>query len=114
VPGFVQVLDRQLRIVRANQRLREAFGARRGQFCYAVYKRRDQPCDGCPALLAFADGQEHTTPQARVDLRGTETPCLMTAAPLVVAGGVTGDEHAHYVIEMSVMLGGPLTPPSPD
>jgi PAS domain-containing protein len=105
VPGFVAVLDRQLRIVRANQRLREAFGARRGQFCYAVYKRRDRPCDGCPALLAFADGREHTAPQVRLDAHGRETPCLMTAAPLLVAGGVAGDEHAHYVIETSIILG---------
>jgi signal transduction histidine kinase len=82
VPCYVAVLDRDLRIVRANRRMRQAFRAVRGGRCYEVYKRRDQPCPDCPVLKSFQDGQDHTSTHAGVTASGEELHYVVTASPL--------------------------------
>ena len=100
VPCYVTVVDRNLRIVRANRRMRETFGGRRGAHCYEVYKRKNEPCPDCPTLKAFADGSEHTSKQVGVTSAGTEAHYIVTASPL--AGAETaGASDIRYVVEMS-------------
>ena len=55
VPCYVAVINRDLRIVRANELLRQTFGERTGEHCYEVYKHRSERCPDCPALKTFAD-----------------------------------------------------------
>ena len=100
VPCYVTVLDRYLRIVRANRRMRETFGGRRGERCYQVFKRRDEPCADCPALKAFADGADHTSTQVGVTAAGTEAHYIVTASPLAGAEDA-GASGIRYVVEMS-------------
>jgi PAS domain S-box-containing protein len=50
VPCYVLVIDRSFRILRANEKFREAFGETEGKFCYEVCKRRKSPCRHCPAF----------------------------------------------------------------
>ncbi len=97
VPCYVQILDRNLRVVRANERQRETFGDSEGRYCYEVYKRRTTRCHPCPALLAFQDGRVHTSEQVGITKDGQQALYVVTAAPL--ARGV--DEIAH-VIEISM------------
>jgi len=41
-----------------------------GGLCYKVAAQRDEPCEGCGALMAFADGETHETErQSPVDGR---------------------------------------------
>jgi signal transduction histidine kinase len=100
VPCYVTVLDRDLRIVRANKRMRETFGGHRGEHCYQVYKRQAKPCPECPALKAFEDGADHISRQVGITTTGIETHYLVKASPLVGIGAAGGTD-IRYVVEMS-------------
>lgn len=82
VPCFVAVLNQDLRIVRANERLRETFGETTGQHCYEVYKHRSEKCDNCPAELTFQDGKTHTSEQIGINKNGEVTRYVVTSSPL--------------------------------
>ncbi|MEW6235054.1 MAG: ATP-binding protein [Candidatus Omnitrophota bacterium] len=97
VPCYVQVLDRDLRIVIANEKQRETFGESEGKHCYEVYKRRETRCHPCPALKAFQDGKTHSSEQAGVNKYGQPTVYAVTAAPLS-----RGDDEVAHVIEISM------------
>lgn len=99
-PCYVTVLDRDLRIVRANRRMREAFGKAWGHPCYAVYKRRDRPCRVCPALQTFADGQDHSAAMVGVRADGSEAHYVVTASPLAWEGE-EGQGRVAFVIEIA-------------
>jgi signal transduction histidine kinase len=99
-PSYITVLDRNLRIVRANRRMRETFGVAQDKRCYEVYKRRDRPCRACPALQAFQDGREHTSTQVGVAATGEETHYVVTASALSREDGPEG-RRVNYVIEMA-------------
>ncbi len=58
VPCCVAVIDRDLRVVRANELARRTFGDHVGEHCYRMYKGRDHRCDDCPALRTFVDVTE--------------------------------------------------------
>ena len=58
VPGFISIIDKNYKIVRANKKLRDTFGEVKGKYCYEVYKKRTKKCRNCPAALTFKDGKE--------------------------------------------------------
>ena len=97
VPCYVQILDRELKVVRANEKQRETFGESEGRYCYEVYKQRATRCHPCPALLAFQDGKVHTSEQVGVTKGGRQTLYVVTAAPLS-----RGDDEVAHVIEISM------------
>jgi PAS domain S-box-containing protein len=96
VPCYVSVIDRDFRIVRANEKFQQRFGDAQGRRCFEMWKRQTAPCANCPASLTFRDGNEHTSSQAGVYQDGTEAHYVVTTAPL--ARGEPGIAH---VIEMA-------------
>ena len=96
VPCYVSVIDRDLHIVRANEKFREAFGEAKGKFCYEVYKRRKKPCSHCPAALTFKDGAEHVSDQVGVHQDGTPAHYVVTTSALS-----RGGRSVAHVIEMA-------------
>ena len=42
MPCYLSVHDRDFRIIDGNRRFRETFGERIGQYCFKVYKGRDE------------------------------------------------------------------------
>ena len=48
VPCYVLVIDRNFRLIRANEKFREDFGEIEDKHCYQVCKRRDEPCCELP------------------------------------------------------------------
>lgn len=95
-PCYIAVLNREMRVVRANEMMQNTFGATSGQHCWELFKRRDEKCAPCPAELTFADGGTHTCGQIGVSKAGEETHYMVTTAPL--AGG----EAVNHVIEMAL------------
>jgi PAS domain S-box-containing protein len=81
VPCYVTVLDRDLRVVRANARFRDKFGESDGRRCYEVFKRRGEACAACPARQTFQDGRIHSAEQIGVSRDGEETHYIVTTAP---------------------------------
>lgn len=96
VPCYVLVIDRDFRLVRANEKFRQAFGDTEGKHCYEVCKRREEPCARCPAALTFQDGAEHVSNQAGVHQDGSPAHYVVTSSAL----GRGGNGVAH-VIEMA-------------
>jgi len=97
VPCYVQILDRDLRVVRANERQIETFGESEGRHCYEVFRRRSTRCHPCPALLAFQDGKPHTFEQTRTTKDGRSVLNVVTAAPISL-----GDGDITHVFEIAM------------
>ena len=97
VPCYVAIINRDLRIVRANEMLRHTFGDRVGERCYRVYKGRETPCEDCPAARTFRGEGNCTARQVGVDKNGNPTVYVVSTAPLAREG-----EDFEHIIEMSV------------
>jgi PAS domain S-box-containing protein len=73
VSELVNYQDRELRILWANQAACDSVGLTTEQFvgrhCYEIWGQRDDPCEGCPVVMAMESGRteeaEITTPDAR-------------------------------------------------
>lgn len=97
VPCYVTVLNRDLRVVRANERFREKFGEISGQKCFQLFKHRGTDCEECSAKETFVDGKIHTSEQVGISKDGEPTTYVVTSAPLSL-----GDEGFSHVIEMAI------------
>ncbi len=97
VPCYVTVLNRDLRVIRANRRFRKKFGEVSGTHCYEAFKHQIRACRTCPAQETFEDGQIHTSEQVGVAKDGETTHYVVTTAP-----ASRGDAGFSHVIEMAV------------
>ncbi len=96
VPCYVTVIDRNLKITRANEKFRSTFGEGRGSLCYKAYKSRDIPCSNCPALQTFEDGEGHVSEQIGITKDGKEAYYIVNTSPLT-----RGDGAVDHVIEIA-------------
>jgi PAS domain S-box-containing protein len=97
VPCYVAVINRELRVVRANALLRETFGDCVGEHCYEVYKHRSTKCPDCPALKTFGSGGSYHAEHVGIDKRGEPTHYVVSTCPLS-----RSDQESSHVIEMMV------------
>lgn len=95
VPICISIIDRDYRIVDANDRFREVFGDWEYLPCYQVYKGRDEPCSHCAAAQSFADGQVRTREEEGVVRDGKPMDYLVHMAPIRGPQG-----KIRYVVEM--------------
>ena len=77
MPCYLSVHDRDFRIIDGNRRFREDFGERIGQYCYSVYKGRDEVCPNCPVEATFTDGQNHPSEQLLTTKDGRDVPVIV-------------------------------------
>jgi len=96
VPCYITVIDKNYKIIRANESFRENFGDVIGQQCYSVYKHRKRKCPNCPAAKTFKDGQIHHSNQVGIKKAGEETHYVVATSPLG-----RGEEEVAHVIEIS-------------
>jgi PAS domain S-box-containing protein len=96
VPCYAFVIDRDYRILRANEKFVSAFGEVRERHCFEVCKRLSQPCTRCPAALTFQDGKEHDSQQVGVHRDGSTAFYALTTTPLS-----RDEEGVNHVIEMA-------------
>jgi PAS domain S-box-containing protein len=95
VPCYVAVLNRDYRVVKANEMFRRTFGEPRGEFCYRLFKQRRTACEDCPAAKTFADGGSYTSRHVGRSRDSKETHYVVSTAPLL-----RGDGETTHVIEM--------------
>lgn len=81
-PCFITVQDRDLNILHANRRFREAFGYRPGATCFQLYKGRDSACPGCPVQASFADGEGRRSEETLRTRDGREIAAIVQTTPL--------------------------------
>jgi signal transduction histidine kinase len=96
-PCALSVINRDFRITRANDSVRDRFGEAIGERCYQIYKGRETRCEACPALATFSDGRQHTAEQMRRASDGSYTYHVVSTAPLPF-----GDREISHVVEMSL------------
>jgi histidine kinase len=97
VPCYVAVLNRDRRVIKANEMFRRTFGEPRGEFCYRLFKQRTTECEDCPAVRTFVDGRSHTSRHVGHARDGSETHYVVSTAPLL-----HGDGETKHVIEMAL------------
>lgn len=96
VPCYISIQDRDLTIIEANRRFREAFGECFGCKCYQRYKHRSEECVSCPVQRTFEDGRVHSSEEVVTSLNGESVNTLVYTAPI---RNVRGDIVS--VMEMS-------------
>lgn len=58
VSDGVTVIDTNLKIQYRNKVISRLFGARKGEYCYEVYRNRNTPCENCKVIEVLKDGKE--------------------------------------------------------
>ena len=97
VPCYVTVVNRDFRVVKANQIFRRVFGEPTGEHCYTLFKHRRSPCAECPAEKSFIDGGSHTSSHVGITREGRQAHYVVSTVPLVRSNGETT-----HVIEMAL------------
>jgi histidine kinase len=87
VPCIITVQDRDYRLIGYNREFAQKFDPRPGDFCYKVYKGRDQKCVSCPVQKTFEDGCSHYSEESGVDKDGTAKHWIVRTTPIKDADG---------------------------
>jgi PAS domain S-box-containing protein len=82
LPSYLSIHDRQFRVIDGNRRFRTDFGDSLGDYCYRVYKRREEVCPGCPVEMTFADGKSHGSEQTLTTLGDESVSVLVQTTPI--------------------------------
>jgi PAS domain S-box-containing protein len=99
VPCYISIQNPDLRIVDANRRLREDFGASPGDKCHQTYMHRAEACIPCIVKQTFDDGQIHQTEEVMTSPKGEQVNVLVYTAPVRDTEG-----QIKNVIEMSTNI----------
>jgi len=82
LPCYVTIVDRDFKIIRANDSFRRDFGEHEGRQCFQIYKGRSEKCEICPVERAFWDGQSHRS-EGRITRRdGQDVSVIADATPI--------------------------------
>jgi PAS domain S-box-containing protein len=79
--------DRDFRLTFQNAYILRVFGDHVGEKCHTVFGDGDEVCDGCPAALAFEDGQSHTDTRKVTLPDGSAAFWEIVASPIRDADG---------------------------
>jgi len=82
VPAYIEVVDRDFNIVEANRRFRQDFGDIRTAKCHGVFKHREDPCQECPIIQTFDDGESHQWETVVTTKDGAQRIVLIQTAPV--------------------------------
>jgi PAS domain S-box-containing protein len=87
VPCFICVLDRDHRILEANELYREEFGATDRSLCYEVCKGRSSKCPNCIVDQTFIDGETHSNEETLVTRGGQRVNAAVHTRPIYDENG---------------------------
>ena len=87
VPCSILLIDRNFRILRINERIREVLGDIEGQYCFEGLKGNAGICAECTARDTFADGQQRTGHHVWQSKTGETTHQHVITVPVRVNGG---------------------------
>jgi histidine kinase len=96
-PCYITVQDRDFKLLRYNREFAEQFDAHSGDYCYQVYKGRNERCEVCPVLNTFEDGQSHHSEEEGVNKDGTKSYWMVRTSPVK-------DKHGEVVAAMEMSL----------
>lgn len=82
VPVEIAVIDRNYRIIHANERFLHAYGSFKGRRCFEVYKNQSTPCAHCGPMQCFEDGRVRVSEEKGVIREGEQTYYMVHAVPV--------------------------------
>jgi nitrogen-specific signal transduction histidine kinase/CheY-like chemotaxis protein len=82
LPCYLTILDKEFKIIYANQRFINDFGDRAGSVCHVVYKGSLNMCRLCPATKSFRDKKIHVSEEIIETLEGKVYPVIIYTAPV--------------------------------
>ncbi len=82
MPAYLTILDRDLRVIEANQRFRKDFGDYEGRYCYEINRHRAERCADCPAERTFRDGLRHGIEEQFKKISGQEVALIVYTTPI--------------------------------
>ncbi|MBF0225644.1 MAG: PAS domain S-box protein [Desulfobacterales bacterium] len=97
VPCNILLIDKNLRVVKANKKVTQSFGRTEGNYCYEAFKGKSEKCEECPAQESFNDGKMHTGFSTVKDKNGEIIHFHVTTLPLKLTGN-----SFDWVMEMAV------------
>ena len=80
VPCIITVQDRDYKLLQYNREFNDKFAPTIGDFCYRVYKGREEKCTICPVERTFKDGKSHTSEERGIGKDGQPTYWLVKTA----------------------------------
>ncbi len=102
VPCYISVIDRDYRIVQANQAFTTDFGDQIGRHCYTVRKGLGSKCSNCQVEKTFMDGLSHRSEEVWIPGGGEKkTYVIIHSSPIF-----DHDGHVSEVMEMSIDVTG--------
>ena len=87
VPCLITIQDPNYQLVSYNKEFEETFNPTPGDFCFRVYKKRDEKCEVCPVEKTFEDGRSHYGQETGMDKNGNTTYWLARTSPIQDAQG---------------------------
>ena len=96
VPNNIVVIDRDFKVLSANENFKQVFGDPQGKYCYQAYKNASKPCENCMAVRTFKDGKPRINDEVGFDAKGRPAHYVVHIAPVFDEDG-----KVVYVIEMS-------------
>ena len=97
VPCLITIQDRDYRLIGYNKEFAETFNPKPNDFCYCVYKQRDEKCKICPVEKTFKDGLSHYGEETGLSKGGTRTYWLARTSPIL-------DQRGEITAVMEVCL----------
>ena len=82
VPCYITVQDKNLRLIRYNREFTRHFAPNPGEYCFEVYKGRSKPCEVCPVMLTFQDGQVHSSEETGLTKDGNVSHWIAWSSPI--------------------------------
>lgn len=97
VPCYITVQDVNLKLLRYNREFTKHFDPEPGEYCYKVYKGRSEPCEICPVMMTFKDGESHGSEERGLAKSGSVSYWIVRTAPIRDA-----NRDITAVMEMSI------------
>ncbi|MBU0545120.1 MAG: PAS domain S-box protein, partial [Proteobacteria bacterium] len=82
VPCIITVQDRDYKLIQYNREFADKFAPKPGDYCYKVYKGRNEKCINCPVEKTFLDGKSHYSEETGYNKDGTLTHWIVNTSPI--------------------------------
>jgi len=87
MPCYLTIQDRNLKVIKANNKFVNDFGNYEGRYCYQVYKNSPMKCEYCAVERTFKDGISRTSEEQVTCLDGRRVNVLINTTPITDENG---------------------------
>ena len=94
VTDYVVAINRNFRIIMANERFKDQFGVHPNTLCFMGWKNREEKCEHCLVEKSFQDGRQHFNEERVVMKDGRVAHMLIKSTPVKDESG-----KISYVLE---------------